>query len=197
MTLNRRDFTIASLTALSALALNPLQAAGPPVNRRIVLASRPVGMPTTANFKLETLPVPLPQDGQVLLQTRFLSLDPYMRGRMNAGKSYADRVELGNVMVGGTVSQVIRSNNAAFKAGDLVTAYAGWQDYALSDGSDLTKLDPRIVPSSFALGVLGMPGLTAYVGLLDIGQPKAGDTVDRIIWATCLERNNVCHITPK
>ena len=177
MDLNRRNFTLASLTALSALALNPVQAAGPPVNRRIVLAARPVGIPTKDDFKLETLPVPVPQDGQVLLQTRFLSLDPYMRGRMNAGKSYADRVELGDVMVGGTVSQVTRSNNAAFEKGDLVTAYAGWQDYALSDGSDLTKLDPRIVPPSYALGVLGMPGLTAYVGLLDIGQPKPGNTV--------------------
>jgi hypothetical protein len=96
---------------------------------------------------------------------------------MNAGESYADRVELGEVMVGGTVSEVVSSKHPAFATGDLVMAYAGWQDYALSDGSDLMKIDPRISPSSYALGVLGMPGLTAYVGLLDIGEPKPGDTV--------------------
>jgi NADPH-dependent curcumin reductase CurA len=177
MSLNRREFTLASLTALSALALNPAQAATTESNRRFVLASRPVGLPTADNFRLETVPIPQPQEGQVLLQTRYLSLDPYMRGRMNAGKSYAARVELGDVMVGGTVSQVIASRNPAFAEGDLVTAYVGWQDYATSDGSDLMKVDPRITPSSYALGVLGMPGLTAYVGLLDIGEPKAGDTV--------------------
>jgi NADPH-dependent curcumin reductase len=121
--------------------------------------------------------LPQPGDGEVLLQTRFLSLDPYMRGRMNAGKSYAAGVELGDVMVGGTVSEVVNSRNSAFAKGDLVTAYSGWQDYALSDGSDLMKLDPRITQPSWALGVLGMPGLTAYVGLLDIGEPKAGETV--------------------
>lgn len=177
MTLNRRDFTLASLAALGAFALNPARAAEPPVNRRIVLASRPSGIPTPANFRLETVPVPLPADGQVLLQTRFLSLDPYMRGRMNAGKSYAESVAVGEVMVGGTVSQVINSHNPAFAEGDLVMAYAGWQDYALSDGKDLIKLDSRITQPSYALGVLGMPGLTAYVGLLDIGQPQAGETV--------------------
>ena len=177
MKLNRRDFTLASLTALSAFVLQPVQAAAPPVNRRIVLASRPKGMPITDNFKLETVPVPQPGDGEVLLHTRFLSLDPYMRGRMNAGKSYAQGVELGEVMVGGTVSEVVSSRNPAFAKGDLVTAYSGWQDYALSDGSGLMKLDPRITQPSWALGVLGMPGLTAYVGLLDIGEPKAGETV--------------------
>lgn len=177
MDLNRRDFTLASLTALGAVALNPVHAATPAVNRRFVLASRPVGMPTTENFTLESVPVPEAGAGEVLLKTRFLSLDPYMRGRMNAGESYADRVELGQVMVGGTVSEVISSRNPAFAVGDLVTAYAGWQDYAVSDGSDLMILDPRIQPSSYALGVLGMPGLTAYVGLLDIGEPKPGETV--------------------
>lgn len=177
MSLNRREFTLASLTALSAMALHPAQAAAPASNRRFVLVSRPVGAPTVDNFRLETTPVPQPQQGQVLLQTRFLSLDPYMRGRMNAGKSYADRVELGDVMVGRTVSEVIESRNPAFTEGDLVTADAGWQDYATSDGSGLMPVDPRIVPSSYALGVLGMPGLTAYVGLLDIGQPRAGETV--------------------
>jgi NADPH-dependent curcumin reductase len=177
MNLNRRGFTLASLTALSAIALYPVQAAARPVNRRIVLASRPNGTPITDNFRLETLPLPQPADGEVLLQTRFLSLDPYMRGRMNAGKSYAPGVELGEVMVGGTVSAVVSSRNPALAKGDLVTAYAGWQDYALSDGSGLMKLDPRITQPSWALGVLGMPGLTAYVGLLDSGEPKAGETV--------------------
>ena len=177
MNLNRREFALASLTALGTLAFNPAQAATPATNRRIVLASRPAGKPTADNFRLESTAVPQPEEGQVLLQTRFLSLDPYMRGRMNAGKSYADRVEVDEVMVGGTVSQVVASRNPAFVEGDLVTAYAGWQDYATSDGSDLMKVDPRITPSSYALGVLGMPGLTAYVGLLDIGEPKPGDTV--------------------
>ena len=177
MTLTRRGFTLTSLGALGALALNPASAAENAVNRRIVLASRPRGKPTAENFRLESVAVPEVGDGQVLLQTRFLSLDPYMRGRMNAGKSYAPRVELGEVMVGGTVSRVLSSRNSAFAAGDLVSAYAGWQDYALSDGEGLMKLDPRITQPSYALGVLGMPGLTAYVGLLDIGQPKAGETV--------------------
>ena len=177
MNLNRRDFTTASLAALSALALNPVLAAPATVNRKIVLASRPQGKPTQANFRLEQAAVPVAGEGQLLLQTQYLSLDPYMRGRMNAGGSYADRVELGEVMVGGTVSRVVSSNNSAYAIGDLVTAYSGWQDYALSDGAGLTKLDPRIPQPSYALGVLGMPGLTAYVGLLDIGQPKAGDTV--------------------
>jgi NADPH-dependent curcumin reductase CurA len=177
MNFNRRDFTLSSLTALGAFAVSPARAVEAPVNRRIVLAARPNGMPTTDNFRLESVPVPQPGEGEVLLQTRYLSLDPYMRGRMNAGKSYASRVELGDVMVGGTVSEVRLSRNPAFAEGDLVTAYAGWQDYALSDGKGLMKLDSRITQPSFALGVLGMPGLTAYVGLLDIGQPKTGETV--------------------
>ena len=177
MTLNRRDFTAASLAALGAVAAGPVGAAKSETNRRIVLASRPQGKPTSANFRLEQAAIPAPGKGQVLLQTQYLSLDPYMRGRMNAGESYAARVELGDVMVGGTVSRVVSSHNSAYAEGDLVTAYSGWQDYALSDGAGLMKLDPRITQPSYALGVLGMPGLTAYVGLLDIGQPKAGDTV--------------------
>ena len=177
MKLNRRDFSLTTLGALGALAFSPAWAAPATENRRIVLASRPSGKPTVENFRLETVAVPAVGDGEVLLQTEFLSLDPYMRGRMNAGKSYAPAVELGAVMVGGTVSRVVESRNSAFAKGDLVTAYAGWQDYAISDGSDLMKLDPRIPSPSYALGVLGMPGLTAYVGLLDIGQPQAGDTV--------------------
>jgi NADPH-dependent curcumin reductase CurA len=177
MDFTRRGFNQAGLAALGAIVLNPTHAAEPAENRRIVLASRPTGKPTLDNFRLESGAVPKAGEGQVLLQTWFLSLDPYMRGRMSAAKSYAENVPVGDVMVGGTVSEVVNSQNSAFAAGDLVTAYAGWQDYALSDGHDLLKIDPRITSPSHALGVLGMPGLTAYVGLLDIGQPKAGETV--------------------
>jgi len=177
MTVNRRNFTLASMGAMGALALNPTLAADTAVNRRIVLASRPAGKPTQDNFRFEEAAVPQVSDNQVLLQTLFLSLDPYMRGRMNPGKSYAPRVELGQVMVGGTVSRVVNSRNSEYAVGDLVVAYSGWQDYAVSDGQGLMKLDSRITHPSFALGVLGMPGLTAYVGLLDIGEPKPGDTV--------------------
>ena len=175
--INRRNFTFSSIAALSVLAPGYNMAADVAQNRRIVLASRPVGKPTLENFRLEAAEVPSIAGGQVLLQTLYLSLDPYMRGRMNAGPSYAAPVDLGGVMVGGTVSRVVKSRNSAFAPGDLVTAYAGWQEYAVSNGADLMKLDSRISNPSFALGVLGMPGLTAYVGLLDIGQPQSGDTV--------------------
>jgi len=148
-----------------------------PVNRRIVLARRPQGVPVAADFRLETLPVPVAGPGQVLLRTRLLSLDPYMRGRMNEGPSYAPPVALGAPMTGQTVSVVEASQLKDFARGDLVLANAGWQDYALSDGRDLQRIDPALAPPSCWLGVLGMPGLTAYVGLLDIGQPRAGETV--------------------
>lgn len=145
-------------------------------NRRIVLASRPIGEPTAANFRLETGPVPEPGEGQILLRNLTLSLDPYMRGRMSAAKSYAPPVELGDVMVGGAVSRVVASRHPDFREGELVLAYTGWQDYALSDGQGVLKLGDLARPS-LALGVLGMPGFTAYMGLLDIGQPRAGETV--------------------
>lgn len=177
MGLNRREFTLASLSALAAMGMNPVSAAQPTVNRRIVLASRPIGKPSVDNFRLEESPVPQPGEGQVLLRTRYLSLDPYMRGRMNAGESYAARVELDEVMVGGTVSEVVASNNPKFAVGELVSSFAGWQDYVVSSGLGLRKVDERIARPSYALGVLGMPGLTAYAGLLDIGEPKAGETV--------------------
>lgn len=147
------------------------------INRRIVLASRPVGAPTAANFRLEQLDVPVPAVGQVLLRTLSLSLDPYMRGRMSDAPSYAAPVAIGEVMVGGTVSRVEASQHPDYEPGDLVLGYAGWQDYALSDGTALTRLDPAMAQPSMALGVLGMPGFTGYMGLLDIGQPKAGDSV--------------------
>jgi len=177
MALTRRNFNLGSFAAVASLGLAPSLIAAGNVNRRIVLASRPQGKPTLDNFRLEEVPVPEPGPGQILLKTRYLSLDPYMRGRMNAAKSYAQPVGLNEVMVGGTVSEVATSRNDKFKKGDLVTAYTGWQDYAVSDGGGVMPVDPRIKPPSYALGVLGMPGLTAYVGLLDIGQPQAGETV--------------------
>ncbi|HEY0524351.1 MAG TPA: NADP-dependent oxidoreductase [Stellaceae bacterium] len=146
-------------------------------NRRIVLAARPNGEPKDSDFRLEETPVPAPGPGQVLLRTVYLSLDPYMRGRMNAAKSYAKPVEVGEVMVGGTVSRVVASNLAGFAPGDVVEGRTGWQDFALSDGKDLRKVDPSLAPISTAVGVLGMPGMTAYTGLLNIGQPKPGETV--------------------
>ncbi len=146
-------------------------------NRRIVLTARPRGAPTGDNFRLEQAPVPRPAAGQVLLRTLFLSLDPYMRGRMSDGPSYAAPVAIGDVMVGATVSRVQASEHSDFKVGALVLAGSGWQDYALSDGTGLRPLYPQDPHPSRALGVLGMPGFTAFMGLTDIGQPVAGETV--------------------
>ncbi|MBM3115359.1 NADP-dependent oxidoreductase [Jeongeupia naejangsanensis] len=146
-------------------------------NHRIVLASRPKGAPTPDNFRLETETLPAPGAGEVLLKTLYLSLDPYMRGRMNDGPSYAPPVAIGETMVGGTVSRVEQSNHPDFAPGDLVLSFSGWQAYALSNGEGLTRLDPALTRPSLALGVLGMPGFTAYMGLLDIGNPKPGETV--------------------
>ncbi len=146
-------------------------------NRRIVLTARPRGAPTGDNFRLEQAPVPRPAAGQVLLRTLFLSLDPYMRGRMSDGPSYAAPVAIGDVMVGATVSRVQASEHSDFKVGALVLAGSGWQDYAVSDGTGLRPLYPEDPHPSRALGVLGMPGFTAFMGLTDIGQPVAGETV--------------------
>ncbi len=146
-------------------------------NRQFLLRRRPAGNPTADDFEFRSVPVPAgPIDG-VLRRTVYLSLDPYMRGRMSDAESYATPVAIGQVMVGQTVSRVIASNNPEFAPGDFVTGYDGWQDYAVSDGATLRKLDPAAAPLTYALGVLGMPGMTAYVGLIDIGQPKAGETV--------------------
>ncbi len=145
--------------------------------KRIVLASRPAGEPTAANFRLEETPVPSPGAGEVLLRTIWLSLDPYMRGRMSDGPSYAAPVPVGGVMEGEGVSEVIASNNPKFARGDIVAIRSGWQSHALSDGNGLRKVDPAAAPISTALGILGMPGMTAYTGLLEIGRPKAGETV--------------------
>src|SRR5688500_12804292 len=147
------------------------------LNRRITLAAHPGGLPTQDDFRLDTRPVPVPAEGQLLLRTCFLSLDPYMRNLMDeTGPGYAPPVRLGEPMVGGTVSRVVASRNPRFRTGEMVLSNAGWQDYVLSDGSGLTPLGDMARPS-LALGGLGMPGFTAYVGLLDIGQPRTGDTV--------------------
>ncbi len=146
-------------------------------NRRIVLAERPRGLPTPANFRLERVPVPTPGEGEVLLRTLFLSLDPYMRGRMSDAPSYAPPAAVGDVMPGGTVSRVEASAHPGFAVGDVVLAYAGWQEYAFAGAAGLMKLDSGLPRLSYALGVLGMPGFTAYMGLLDIGNPQPGETV--------------------
>jgi NADPH-dependent curcumin reductase CurA len=126
---------------------------------------------------MEEVEIPTPREGQVLLRTLYMSLDPYMRGRMNAARSYAPPVEIDAVMEGGTVGEVIESKSPDLRAGDIVSSYSGWQEYALAKAAGLQKLDPASAPVSYALGVLGMPGMTAYTGLLNIGQPKPGETV--------------------
>ena len=148
-----------------------------PSIKRIVLASRPEGLPSLDDFRFEEVPFPSPADGELQLETLFLSLDPYMRGRMSAGPSYAAPVAIGGVMEGGTVSRVLASRDPEFKAGDLVLGSTGWQSHSTVQGRGLTRLDPAMARPSLALGVLGMPGFTAYMGLLDIGQPKPGETV--------------------
>ncbi|WP_378942495.1 NADP-dependent oxidoreductase [Paracoccus sp. R86501] len=146
-------------------------------NRRHVLAERPKGEPTENTLRLETVDVPTPGKGQMLLRNEFLSLDPYMRGRMSDAPSYAAPVEVDQVMVGGTVSQVVTSDVDGFAEGDWVVAFGGWQDYALSDGTSVINMGKNPENPSWALGVLGMPGLTAWAGLTQIGQPKAGETL--------------------
>jgi len=149
----------------------------PNTNRQILLASRPVGEPKPSDFKLVEAQTQPPGAGQVLCRTVYLSLDPYMRGRMNAGKSYAKPVEIGSVMEGGTVGQVLESQHPEFSAGEIVFGSGGWQEYFTLPGTALRKVDPKWGPISTAVGVLGMPGVTAYTGLLNIGKPQAGETV--------------------
>jgi hypothetical protein len=146
-------------------------------NTQILLASRPTGWVEESNFKIVETPVPKPGPGELLVKNHWLSLDPYMRGRMNEGKSYAQPVQIGQVMVGGTVSEVVESSNPKFKPGDFVVGSLGWQAYAVSSGEGLMKVDPKLIPLSAYLGVAGMPGATAWVGLLEHCQPKAGETV--------------------
>jgi NADPH-dependent curcumin reductase CurA len=147
------------------------------VNRRIVLAARPHGEPNASHFRLEEARMPAVKAGEVLLANRYLSLDPYMRGRMSAAKSYAEPVAIGDTMVGATVAEVVESQHPDYRVGETVVGFGGWQDFAVSDGRGLRRLDPDAAPVTTALGILGMPGMTAYTGLLNIGQPKAGETV--------------------
>lgn len=146
-------------------------------NRQIKLASRPTGEPKAENFDLITTDIPTPKDNEMLLRTVYLSLDPYMRGRMSDAKSYADPLEVGDVMMGGTVAQVVESNIDKFAVGDLVVSNSGWQDYSVSDGEGVLKLDKNMSNPSYGLGVLGMPGFTGYMGLTDIGKPQKGETL--------------------
>ncbi|MDH5822578.1 NADP-dependent oxidoreductase [Luteimonas sp. RD2P54] len=147
-------------------------------NTRVLLAARPNGEPTEADFRIERAPLPVPGKGQVLLRNRWLSLDPYMRGRMNAGRSYVAPIEVGAVMEGGTVSEVVESLHPDLAPGELVLAEGGWQTHAVADGDSLRrKLDPGDLPLTTALGVYGMPGFTAYAGLREIGKPAPGETV--------------------
>jgi NADPH-dependent curcumin reductase CurA len=151
-------------------------------NKRITLASRPLGMPTLDNFNIEDADVPQPKGGEVLIKTLYLSVDPYMRGRMNEGRSYVQPFDVGDVITGGVVGEVMESRSDRFQRGDIVTGMLGWQLYSVARGDSATaeslrKVDPTLAPVTTALGVLGMPGLTAYFGLFDIGQPKAGETV--------------------
>ena len=147
------------------------------INRQVLLASRPQGRVVEENFRIVEAPVGRPGAGEVLVKNEWLSLDPYMRGRISGVKSYAKGVDPGDLMVGGTVGEVIESKHPGFKAGDIVQGYDGWQTHGISKGAGVRTLDPKQAPISTALGVLGMPGMTAYVGLLDIGQPKPGETV--------------------
>jgi NADPH-dependent curcumin reductase CurA len=146
-------------------------------NRQITLAARPTGLPKESDFCLVESAILVPGPGEVLTRTLYLSIDPYMRGRMNDAKSYAAPVAVGGVMVGGTVGRVEQSNDPGFKPGDIVAGNAGWQDYAVAKGKELRKLDPSAAPVTTALSVLGHIGLTAYFGLIDVCHPNAGETV--------------------
>ena len=148
-----------------------------PKNRRILLKQRPTGMPTLQDFELSEAPVPEPGEGEVLTRTLWMSLDPYMRGRMSDAKSYAKPTGVGEVMTAGTVGEVVTTRHPGFSPGDIVVGQGGWQEWAVLPGALIRKVDPAVAPISTAVGVLGMPGMTAYVGLLDFGRPKAGETV--------------------
>ncbi|MBA3902767.1 MAG: NADP-dependent oxidoreductase [Rhodocyclaceae bacterium] len=147
------------------------------MNTQVLLAARPQGWVRESDFRIVESPVPDIGEGQILVRNHYLSLDPYMRGRMNDAKSYAASVNLGDVMVGGTAGEVLKSKHPKFAAGDKVVGYLGWQLYGVSDGVQLQKVDAGRIPLSAYLGVVGMPGVTAWVGLMDICAPKAGETV--------------------
>jgi hypothetical protein len=146
-------------------------------SRRILLASRPRGAVTPENFRIVDAPLPQPTDGEVLVKNQWLSLDPYMRGRMSDAKSYVPPVQIGEVMVGQTVGEVLESRDSRFKAGDRVLTQLGWQSHGVAKAADLVPIDTRRAPASYYLGVLGMPGMTAWFGLFEVGLPKPGETV--------------------
>jgi NADPH-dependent curcumin reductase CurA len=146
-------------------------------NKQILLAARPAGFPKPTDFRLVESPIPEPAGGEFLVGVSYLSVDPYMRGRMNAARSYADPQKLDEVMGGGAVGKVLASRHSNFAEGEYVMGMFGWQQYALSNGTGVRKVDPVLAPVSTSLGVLGMPGLTAYFGLLDVCAPRAGETV--------------------
>ena len=147
------------------------------MNRQITLAARPVGYPKASDFNLVEVPIPTPKDGEVLVKTLYLSVDPYMRGRINAAKSYAANVEIDEIMVGSVIAEVIETKHPNFEIGDIVNAGIGWQEYGVAAGNGLRKIDPTIAPISTGAGILGMPGLTAYFGLLKVGKLQDGETV--------------------
>lgn len=147
------------------------------MNRQITLASRPVGYPKESDFNLVEVPIPTPEDGEVLVKTIYLSVDPYMRGRINAAKSYAANVEIDEIMVGSVIAQIVESKHPNLEVGDIVNAGIGWQEYGTAAGDHLRKIDPTIAPISTGAGILGMPGLTAYFGLLEVGKLQERETV--------------------
>src|SRR5262245_13231981 len=149
----------------------------PKTYRRVVLVRRPPAEPAETDFRVEEVAMPAPRHGEVLVKGLYLSLDPYQRGRMRDAASYASPVGIGEVMTGGIVGEVVASQHASFKVGDIVEDRLGWQEYAIGSGPGLRKIDPSLAPVSTANGVLGMPGLTAYFGLLEVGQPKPGETI--------------------
>ncbi|MBO9129653.1 NADP-dependent oxidoreductase [Bacillus sp. 165] len=146
-------------------------------NEQVVLASRPAGMPTEENFQFVEVPVPELKDGQVLIRTKYISVDPYMRGRMSDRKSYVAPYAVNEVITGGIVGEVVESKSDRFVGGDIVIGELGWQRYCVANASQIRKINTGVAPVTTSLGVLGMPGLTAYFGLLDIGQPKEGETI--------------------
>ncbi len=152
-------------------------ASSPAVYRQFKLAARPQGMPKESDFELVNAPMPEPKEGEVLLKTVYLTVDPYMRGRITGVRSYADPVNIGDVMGGGTVGQVVQSNSPGFQPGDYAVGFLGWQEFGVAPAKTLQKLNPALAPVSTALGILGMPGMTAHFGFLDICKPQPGETV--------------------
>ncbi len=147
------------------------------ISREIQLQNRPVGIPTENDFTLAEIPILSPKDGEILVQNEYISVDPYMRGRMNDYKSYVPPFQIGETISGGSVGKVIQTQSDGFQAGEYVLNFSGWREYFVSSGEGLTKVDPSLAPIQTFLGALGMPGMTAYVGFLDIGRPKEGETV--------------------